>query len=90
MRFVLPLLLGLAGCGAPSDADYHHKSSSLDFVPACSSCSWAHEVCGEQARAETLADIRESRCGLLVCFAWHHERTTACDQSYAACSADCS
>lgn len=90
MRFMLPLLLCLTACSAPGDADYHHASRALEHTPACESCQWAHGVCGEQARALTLADIRAGRCDLVLCLVWHHQRTEACDESYAACTADCS
>lgn len=88
LRTLLPLSL-LAACAAPGDADYHHESIALEHVPACTSCAWAHEVCGEQARAQTLADLREERCGLLVCLVWHHQRIGACEESYSTCVVGC-
>lgn len=88
MRALILSLATTAGCAPHGDADYHYAAAQLEAAPACSGCAWAHDVCGEQAKAMTLADIRAGN-GLIVCLVWHRQRTAACDESYARCVRTC-
>lgn len=86
MRRIVAVAALLVACSAGETV---HDQPFNREAPACSSCAFAHEVCIEIARAETLAEITAEECGLVVCLTWYRQRVEACDESYILCSKGC-